>query len=407
MKNKKFYFAVTLGVPFQFGQAAALEQMDQNISAFLEPKNYAEINLAMIDAKVDGEVQYKEYIAELGIQNFSTGNLVQREYTTKFALKFQPHAQISTGLIYEQPFKTDVSYVYSPSLADGSRIEIEAADINFSTHNLTGLLGYQPNKNWNFYTGLSAQSFKGNLKVSGQQYDALNGYDVHFKNDNSLGWLAGLSYQYPEYAIKTSLTYRSKITHKNKTSESTLYSNGPITLSPEFHTTFETPQSVNLELQTAVSSKNIAYGSVRWVNWQDFVIQPPQLSAVLHYASLDPRYAELAKLKLIEYKKDQWSGKIGFAHQWNPSLLTGLEFVWDNGTGNPASTLNPSDGYRGIGLGNMFRFNADTFIASGLYYLKFSKPSIPASPSAAQISGLSSVDDNDAFIYGLKIGHHF
>ncbi len=155
MKNKIFYFAVTLGVPFQFVQAAALEQMDQNISAFLEPNNYAEINLAIFDAKVDGEVQYKEYIAELGIQEFSTGNLVQREYTTKFALKFQPHAKISTGLIYEQPFKTDVSYVYSPSLADGSRIEIEAADINFSTHNFTGLLGYQPTKNWNFYTGFN------------------------------------------------------------------------------------------------------------------------------------------------------------------------------------------------------------------------------------------------------------
>jgi long-chain fatty acid transport protein len=31
------------------------------------------------------------------------------------------------------------------------------------------------------------------------------------------GWLAGLSYQIPEYALKTAITYRSKINHQSIT----------------------------------------------------------------------------------------------------------------------------------------------------------------------------------------------
>ncbi len=77
----------------------------------------------------------------------------------------------------------------------------------------------------------------------------------------------------------------------------------------------------------------------------------------------------------MEYQKDQWSGKLGIAHQLNPSWLAAAEFIWDNGTGNAASTLNPSDGYLGLGLGMMYKFNPNNFLATGLYYLKLSKPS--------------------------------
>ena len=407
MKTQYLIMAAYMVCPIPTLHAASLERSDQSISAFLEPNNYAELDLAIIDANIKGDVQFKEIISELGVQNFSSGNLAQREFSGKFALKLQPHSKISTGLIYEQPYQTDISYQYSPALPDGSTINIEAADINFESHSLTGLIGFQPNTQWNFYSGLSLQSFKGNLEITGQQYQALNGYHAKFKNDDALGWLIGLSYQLPQYALKTSLTYRSKIKHKNQTSESTLYSNGPFILTPYTDTRIETPQSVNFEFQTGISARNLVYGSVRWVNWQDFIIQPPQLEVVLDYAAMDPQYRELAHLNLIDYQKDQWSGKFGFAHQFNPTLLTGLEYIWDQGSGNPASTLNPSDGYQGIGLGGMYNVNPSTFIASGMYYLKFKKPQIEAPSHTSQISGLSSVADNDAWVYGVKIGHRF
>ncbi|UUS61697.1 MULTISPECIES: OmpP1/FadL family transporter [unclassified Acinetobacter] len=404
MKNQFVAVAVGIVCPIQIMYAAGIENSDQSISAFLEPGNYTEASFAYVDAQVDGKVQNQGLISELGITDFSTGNLAHQQFSGKFALKIQPHENISAGVIYEQPFHTDISYQYSPRLPDSSNIDIESADINFRTHNLTGLVGYQPNNNWNIYSGLSLQTFKGDLKISGQQYAALNGYHADFKQDEAIGWLLGFSYQIPEYAIKTSLTYRSKIKHENKTSESTLYSNGPFQLVLDTHTSIQTPQSVNFDFQTAISPHNVVYGTVRWINWKDFNIQPPQFNAVLQYAALDPQYRDLADIQLVEYQKDQWSGKLGIAHQFNPSWLAAAEFIWDNGTGNAVSTLNPSDGYRGLGLGMMYKFNPNNFLATGLYYMKLSKPS---NTEKSHISGLASVSDNDAMIYGLKFGHRF
>ncbi len=76
--------------------------------------------------------------------------------------------------------------------------------------------------------------------------------------------------------------------------------------------------------------------------------------------------------------------------------------------GNPASTLNPSDGYWGIGLGHLYKIQDTWDIATGLYYLKFQKPEVATSDSLTpQIAGLSAVSDNSAWIAGLKLGYHF
>jgi len=85
-----------------------------------------------------------------------------------------------------------------------------------------------------------------------------------------------------------------------------------------------------------------------------------------------------------------------------------MELLWDSGINNPASTLNPSDGYQGIGLGSMYTYNTEFDIAAGLYYLRFkkSKTSSDSNP-LANITGLSALNDNDAWILGLKFAHHF
>lgn len=111
---------------------------------------------------------------------------------------------------------------------------------------------------------------------------------------------------------------------------------------------------------------------------------------------------------MIDYREDQWSGKIGLAHQWSSFGINSIELLWDSGTGNPASTLNPSDGYWGIGLGHLYKIQETWDIATGLYYLKFQKPEISSSePMTPQIAGLSAVSENSALILALKLGYHF
>ena len=125
---------------------------------------------------------------------------------------------------------------------------------------------------------------------------------------------------------------------------------------------------------------------------------------MIDYAALE--FPEVKDIKMIDYQEDQWSAKLGIAHQWPSSMINSFEILWDSGTGNPASTLNPSDGYWGVGLGYFQNFQKHWDIATGLYYLKFQKPKTDTT-AIPQFVGLSAVDDNDVWVVGMKLGYHF
>lgn len=379
--------------------AAAFEQSNQTIQSFFEKDHYAEVSFAWTNPNVSGQVQHTEILEQLGIQDFSTGQLANNQLVINAALKLQLHPQISWGFIYDQPFYVDVAYQYSPVFA-GEPTEIEAADIEFDSHNLTSIFGYQPDPNWNLYAGLSYQTLEGNLSLVGESFSVFNGYHVQLEQNADWGWLAGISYQIPEYFFRSSLTYRSAINHQLQTTESLIVG----TTTPSF-TKIQTPQSINLDIQTGLPSQNIFYAGLRWVNWQDFVIQPPKFGTVIDYAALE--FPEVKDIKMIDYQEDQWSAKLGIAHQWPSSMINSFEILWDSGTGNPASTLNPSDGYWGVGLGYFQNFLKHWDIATGLYYLKFQKPKTNSNAVIPQFVGLSAVDDNDVWVVGMKLGYHF
>ncbi|WP_171521876.1 MULTISPECIES: outer membrane protein transport protein [unclassified Acinetobacter] len=380
--------------------AAAFEQSNQTIQSFFEKDHYAEVSFAWTNPNVSGQVQHTEVLEQLGIQDFSTGQLANNQLVINAALKLQLHPQISWGFIYDQPFHVDVAYQYSPIFA-GKPTEIEAADIEFDSHNLTSILGYQPDPNWNLYAGLSYQTLEGNLSLVGESFSVFNGYHIQLEQNAAWGWLTGMSYQIPEYFFRTALTYRSAINHQLETTESITVG---IPTSSSF-TKVQTPQSINLDIQSGLPSHNILYASLRWVNWQDFVIQPPKFGTVIDYAALE--FPEVKDIKMIDYQEDQWSAKLGITHQWPSSVIHSFEILWDSGMGNPASTLNPSDGYWGVGLGYFQNFQKHWDIATGVYYLKFQKPKTDTNAVIPQFVGLSAVDDNDVWIVGMKLGYHF
>lgn len=379
--------------------AAAFEQSNQTIQFFFEKEHYAEVSFAWTHPNVSGQVQHTEILEQLGIQDFSTGQLANNQLVINAALKLQLHPQISWGLLYDKPFHVDVAYQYSPVFS-GEPTEIEAADIKFDSHNLTSILGYQPDPNWNLYAGLSYQTLEGNLSLVGESFSVFNGYHVQLEQNAAWGWLAGMSYQIPEYFFRTALTYRSAINHQLETTESIT-----VGIPTSSFTKVQTPQSINLDIQSGLPSQNIFYASLRWVNWQDFVIQPPKFGTVIDYAALE--FPEVKDIKMIDYQEDQWSAKLGIAHQWPSSVIHSFEILWDSGTGNIASTLNPSDGYWGVGLGYFQNFLKHWDFATGMYYLKFQKPKTDTNTAIPQFVGLSAVDDNNVWVVGMKLGYHF
>ncbi|PPE76852.1 outer membrane transporter family protein, partial [Kaistia algarum] len=202
----KFHIFVGLlyVLPLSYASAAALERSAQSVHALFEKGNYAEVALLHVDTNISGQVQHQQNIAELGVQDFSTGNLVNHQQFIQAALKLQPHPQISVALLFDQPYFADVDYHYSPILS-GEPLPIENADIKFDSRNITALIGYQPTQHWNLFTGLSYQSFSGDLKIGTQVDYTFFDYHAHFPKDHAWGWLAGVSYQIPEYAFNTAI----------------------------------------------------------------------------------------------------------------------------------------------------------------------------------------------------------
>lgn len=327
---------------------------------------------------------------------------MDKEHFNGAAIKLQIHPKISLGLSYDQPFATHASYQYQAQVSHLESYK-ESANIEFDSQNLTTLMGYQPNKHWNIYTGVNIQKFQGNLKIEGQNYSIFNGYTAYFKPDQALGWLAGLSYQTPELALRTSLTYRSKIKHKNHTYESldTGIAVPPIT-------TISTPQSLNFDIQTGLPNQNLLYGSLRWVNWKTFDIQPPQFASLVNMIAMIPEYQTVSDTKMIDYQHNQWSAKLGLAHQWNPRWFNAFEILWDSGTDSTATTLNPTNGYVGYGLANLYKINKKIDFSSAVYYLDFNKPRIKLDNEVMnEILAITNLSHNSAWIVALKIGYHF
>ena len=85
--------------------AAALDRSGQSISAFLQPDNYFEAGISVLDPTVEGQeagVTPKPHrdISDMGDDYFFPSAAIKLQVTDKF----------SFGLLYDQPFGADAAY---------------------------------------------------------------------------------------------------------------------------------------------------------------------------------------------------------------------------------------------------------------------------------------------------------
>ena len=404
--NIQWLGTASLGMLPIFCMAAGLEKSDQSIHAFLEGGNYLELSYAQLHANVSGQVSHQEELQKIGVQDFSTGALIQPYSMLNAAIKIQYHPKLSLAFIYDQPYAANLKYDYSPHTTLGKQ-SLESAQFDVNSHNLSSIFGYQPTPNWNIYSGFAIQDFRGYLNLNGLSYSVMSGYEAQFKPDTALGWIAGLSYQRPEYALQAAITYRSEIKHQSHINES--IQGQTLLYTPEQSTTIKTPQSINIDFRSALNTNNLLYSSLRWVNWKNFEIQPTQFDAILN--TVVEQYPDLVQhFNLIDYQDDQWSAKLGIAHRFTEQWVMSTDASWDSGTGNPAGTLNPSDGYYAFALGVMYYPRPKSFIATGVKYFKLQKADVMNQSTLItgnQNTNLNTVNNNDAIAYGLRIGHFF
>lgn len=413
MKLKKLTTALILAtLPATGVFAAALDRSGQSIAAFLQPGNYFEAGISVLDPEVSGHFK--------AAPSVSTGEMADDYQFYNVALKMQPTSNFSFGLIYDQPFGAAATYTPT-ALNVFNNAAGESTEVEVKTQNLSFIFGYQPTENWNIYAGPVYQTVKGNVQLRGAAYSGTNnfgGYNANIGEDSAVGWLAGFAYQIPEIALKASVTYRSEIEHSTTVNESSIATFGSnpgtvINLNNGLgQTDITTPQSVNLDLQSGIMENTVAFANVRWVNWKDFSIRPYAFGKASEAASSGATGGAYTKgFNLVDYTKDQVSATVGVGRKLSEQWAGNVSVGYDTGAGNPVSTLGPTEGYWSVGLGAQFSPAPNYFIAAGVKYLMLGDAtahsgaySIPGNAVAAQVA---EFEDNDAWAYGLKIGYKF
>ena len=476
MKLKHLSTAVLLAsLPLTGAFAAALDRSGQSMSGFLQPGNYFEAGISILDPDVSG----KE--AGSSTTRRDIGDMAEDYYFPSAVLKLQVADHFSFGLLYDQPFGAKAEYsgnnvfvsnpgtdsvlsakaiddivtsraeaalkaqnipitdqtravaraqvLASPQFqqlagaltAAGGFLGRGATQVEVDSQNLAFVFCFQPNQNWNFYAGPVYQTVKGNVKLRGQAYSLYNGYDANIKETSGVGWLAGVAYQIPDIALKTSLTYRSEIDHDVNIDENlSLLSFPALTtvlsglgvsgsqlaaINSNGKTTITTPQSVNLDFQTGIMANTVAFANVRWVNWKDFSIQPYKFGKVSE--AVGPLISRPNGFNLVEYSDDQWSANVGVGRKLNEQWAGNVSVGWDSGAGNPVTTLGPTEGYWNVGLGVQYSPQPNYFIAGGVKYFWLGDAKAQTGAQAGSSDYVAEFSDNHAIAYGMKIGYKF
>lgn len=391
--------------------AAGLDRSGQSIAAFLQPGNYFEAGISVLDPEVKGK----------DTSGNQTGDMASDYYFPHAALKIQATDHFSVGLIYDQPFGADAEYSGNSTFVENRPVPFQGGtSVTVDTQNLNLLFGYQPNENWNLYAGAVYQTVDGTVLLRGTTYSVFNGYDFRTGEDESVGWLAGIAYQIPEIALKASVTYRSEIEHEMNASEN-FGAAGYISIpgapgqsaqlnqlmtalnASSGETKLTTPQSVNIDFQTGIMANTVAFANLRWVDWSNFKVQPYNFAKLSKVVGQNPTINKPNGFNLIDYKEDQISATVGVGRKFNERWGGNVSVGWDSGAGNPVTTLGPTEGFWSVGTGVRFSPAENYFIGAGVKYFWLGD----ADAVTGAHSNAGKFTNNDAIAYGLNIGYKF
>ncbi|MFN6951979.1 MAG: outer membrane protein transport protein [Albidovulum sp.] len=369
--------ALALGATSAF--AAGVERSAQSVAILFEQGNYAELNFGTASPDVSGQHYVPLPAPFAGGQS---GDMLGDYTTWSLGVKTRLTDRVDLALVLDEAIGADVSYPGGvPYLYEGSVA-------NLDNVSLTAMLRYRFENNVSLIGG--ARMLRTNGMVDFGPTLAAFGFDYQLdtSTETDFGYLVGVAWEKPEIAARVALTYNSEI---KQTFDGTETLNGTTVTQP-FSTTV--PQSVNLEFQTGIAKDTLLFGSVRWVDWTAFRIDP----ALYRLAAGSP---------LVDYQNDGFTYTLGlgrkFSDAWSGAVIVGYE----PGTSDAAAciagqanecvgNLGPTDGFTSLGLVASYTMDK-VKITGGLRYVWIG--------DAATSRG--SFTDNHAVGFGVRMGISF
>lgn len=367
MKNLNHALGV-LAVSATAATAGGLDRSGQSVGVIFETGNYAEFSFGAVNPQVTGT-------AAPVLGGFSSGDMAGNYNQVSGAVKFSLGQNLDAAVIIDQPFGANVAY---PVLALPPAVYYAAGSVAIlNTTAITGVLKYRTPSNISVFGGLRYETMDAKATVP-----FVVGYNVTGERDGALGYLVGVAFEKPEIALRVALTYNSKIKHELATSETS-------SLFPTLTsiTSVNSPQSVNLEAQSGIAKDTLLFGSIRWVDWSSFEIDPA------NYPPADP---------LVSYGGDIMTYTLGVGRRLNENWAVAASINYDTAIGGFSSNLGPTDGKRGLTLGATY--TKDNFkITGGVSYVKLgdTQTTLDDTNAAADFNG------NRAIGVGIKVGFTF
>ena len=365
MKHFRFGL-VALAASAAAAHAGGIDRSGQSIAALFETGNYAELSFSHVAPDVTGT-------AAAGLGGFSSGDMAGDYNQIGLAIKTDLRPNLAFALILDQPFGAKVDY---PA---GTNYYAQGSTAQLNTTAITGALKYTLPNNISLIGGLRMESMSAKANIP-----FVASYTASTNTVQDFGYVVGVAYEKPEIALRVALTYSSKIKHGLNTTESSLLTGGADVAGT---TSISSPQSVNLEFQSGVAKNTLVFGSIRWVDWTGFVIDPA------NYPPPSP---------LVSYDGDVFTYTLGVGHKFSDHLSGALSVGYDTRIGGFSSNLGPTDGKTTVTVG--VSYTKDKFkISGGISYVMLgnTQTTLDGATAAATFKG------NKAIGVGMKIGYAF
>ena len=359
--------SLAVGLAAGTALAGGIDRSSQSMSPLFETGTYAELSFGYVSPSVSGK--------DVG-GGGSSGNVAAGFVLPSLAFKQDINAKLSYAVILDQAFGSDVTYGAGSALLGGTYAKANTAD-------LTGVLRYKFTNRISAFGGLRVENANGSIGLRGLAYGGASGYTVDLASNTAVGYLLGVAYEIPEYAFRVDLTYNSSIKHSFGTTETGVGFVG----GPSANTDVKTPQSVNFDFQTGINKSTLVFGSVRWVKWSEFQVNPQQFYAVTGSGLVSLENTTTYTLGVGHKFTDTWSGAVSALYEPKGNSLV--------------SPLAPTNGRYGLSLAAIYTKD-NMKITTGINYTVLGN-----AQAATNGTARSDFSGNHLVGVGMKIGWYF